>query len=190
MIPHSGHLKLQNNLLVRDVFYVPSFKHNLNSVQKLIKDTGCKVNSCDSYCMIVNSEGTRVKAVRKVVNGLYYLVNEDLAKNLSGVAGRNGTRVCAGVDKKTMNATYEISVPNTISGVPHSSNTTLWHQRLGHSPLAKLSCIEGLKGFDKNKDVCITCPLAKFTKLPYALSESRATGIFDLIHIDIWGPIE
>jgi len=29
--------------------------------------------------------------------------------------------------------------------------------------------------------------MAKFAKLPYALSKSHASACFDLVHIDIWG---
>lgn len=39
-----------------------------------------------------------------------------------------------------------------------------------------------------NTEICITCPLEKFTKLPFALSESRALEQFELVHMDIWGP--
>ncbi|GJU93505.1 cysteine-rich receptor-like protein kinase 8 [Tanacetum coccineum] len=34
----------------------------------------------------------------------------------------------------------------------------------------------------------MSCPMAKFAKLPYALSDSHALEPFNLIHIDIWGP--
>nr|CBL54154.1 hypothetical protein [Beta vulgaris subsp. maritima] len=37
-------------------------------------------------------------------------------------------------------------------------------------------------------EVCITCPRAKMTKVEYKRSMSRAKEIFDLIHLDIWGP--
>lgn len=36
--------------------------------------------------------------------------------------------------------------------------------------------------------ISITCPLARFTKLPFSLSKSHACKEFDLIHIDVWGP--
>ena len=49
--------------------------------------------------------------------------------------------------------------------------------------------IEGLEGLNhKSDEVCLTCPLAKFTKLPYTQSQSRASQIMELIHIDVWGP--
>lgn len=34
-------------------------------------------------------------------------------------------------------------------------------------------------------NVCLTCALAKFTKLPYSASKSCAKSKFELIHIDI-----
>ena len=37
-------------------------------------------------------------------------------------------------------------------------------------------------------DICLSCPMAKFTKLPYTKSDSHSSSVFELIHIDIWGP--
>lgn len=48
--------------------------------------------------------------------------------------------------------------------------------------------IENLELKKQCNDVCLTCPLAKFTKLSFMKSESRATKVFELIHIDTWGP--
>lgn len=36
--------------------------------------------------------------------------------------------------------------------------------------------------------VCMTCPMSKFTKLPFQYSTSVSTSAFELIHLDIWGP--
>ncbi|GJS67365.1 cysteine-rich receptor-like protein kinase 8 [Tanacetum coccineum] len=53
-----------------------------------------------------------------------------------------------------------------------------WHHKLGYVYDAKSkSCI----------DNCLSRPMEKFTKLPYSLSESHSTSVFELIHIDIWG---
>uniref|UniRef100_A0A803LR03 Uncharacterized protein n=1 Tax=Chenopodium quinoa TaxID=63459 RepID=A0A803LR03_CHEQI len=76
----------------------------------------------------------------------------------------------------------------TVRNVNKLSEPTLWHQRLGHAPMTKIRKIEDLKGIDKRcEDVCLTCPVAKFTKLPYILRNSRAKQAFELIHIDIRG---
>ncbi|KAL8087731.1 hypothetical protein AgCh_037765 [Apium graveolens] len=65
----------------------------------------------------------------------------------------------------------------------------LWHHRLGHTPAHKLQLIPHLKAHIKDqKLVCITCPMAKFTKLSFKQSESQAIAEFELLHIDTWGP--
>lgn len=66
----------------------------------------------------------------------------------------------------------------------------LWHMRLGHvfSPvLHKIPCISP-DLCDITNTKCHICPLAKQTKLPFSVSNNHATHIFDLIHVDLWGP--
>lgn len=65
----------------------------------------------------------------------------------------------------------------------------LWHQRLGHLSVDKqrilnssLSC-----GFDSSFH-CNVCPLAKQTRLPFSISSSVTSSVFELLHCDIWGP--
>lgn len=60
-----------------------------------------------------------------------------------------------------------------------SSNT--WHLRLGHAAMSTIEHIPQLSS-------SITSPMAKFSKLPYALSTSHASNAFDLVYIDTWGP--
>lgn len=35
---------------------------------------------------------------------------------------------------------------------------------------------------------CLVCPLTKQTRLSFLLSMTRTLNVFDLIHMDIWGP--
>ena len=40
----------------------------------------------------------------------------------------------------------------------------------------------------KNTTTCLTCPMAKLTKLPFTYSDSSSDSAFDLVHMDTWGP--
>ncbi|GJV30923.1 retrovirus-related pol polyprotein from transposon RE1 [Tanacetum coccineum] len=66
----------------------------------------------------------------------------------------------------------------------------LWHYRLGHVSDTKLKHMNDLPvSLSKSSyDNCLSCSMAKFTKLPYSLSDFHSTDIFELIHIDIWDP--
>ncbi|CAO2813801.1 unnamed protein product [Amaranthus hypochondriacus] len=78
--------------------------------------------------------------------------------------------------------------PCSITTIPQLAKEELWHYRLGHAPLHVLinsGCIS--KHDAKTGRVCVVCPMAKFTRLPYNLSSSHAVEIFHLIHVDIWG---
>lgn len=55
--------------------------------------------------------------------------------------------------------------------------------------MSKLKFIEFVKHCINVSDkVCVTCAMAKFTKLPFQMSESHIEKPFELIHTDIWGP--
>lgn len=36
--------------------------------------------------------------------------------------------------------------------------------------------------------VCHVCPLARQTKLPFPVSHNKSSAVFDLLHVDVWGP--
>ena len=64
---------------------------------------------------------------------------------------------------------------------------SIWHKSLGHAPVSKLRYVDVVPKRSQQQEVYLTCPMAKFAKLPYALGDSHATESFELIHIDIWG---
>jgi hypothetical protein len=74
-ITHIGNVQLNCGVNLRDVLCVPDFRHNLLSVQKLVKDEKCKVTFYPDVCVIQDSATLTVRAVGKAENGLYYLVN-------------------------------------------------------------------------------------------------------------------
>lgn len=65
--------------------------------------------------------------------------------------------------------------------------TKLWHQRLGH-PLGKL--LEQLPFVSRSSRFksCDVCPRAKQHRSSFPLSQNKASRIFELVHLDLWGP--
>lgn len=166
-VTHTGTAKFGNGLVLDSVLCVPFFKHNLLSVQKLIKDNNCDVQFYSDHCTVVNRNSHKLLAIGYAKNGLYYLSNAP--KTYSALSASP-------------------SVPHTPS-VPLNNSLDTWHLRLGHAPLAKIKQISEIPfTTDPKPKICVACPMAKFTKLPFNTSESQAKKAFELIHLDIWGP--
>ena len=78
------------------------------------------------------------------------------------------------------------------SGIPENGNCSedVWHHRLGHPSDKVLQYISDTHPYVcfKQNTVCDTCHYAKQHKLPFLHSNNRSNNIFDMIHVDIWGP--
>lgn len=172
-ISHVGAAVLPTGLRLEKVLCVPNFKHNLLSVQKLIKDSNCAVHFFPTHCLILDNITGTLMGVGEAKQGLYYMadhLNRDLPEEWFSA-----------LDKRYLCSNIAVSQGQT--------SLELWHNRLGHMPFSKMKQIAELSHLSHNSTkVCLTCPLAKFTKLPYTLSASHAANTFDLVHIDIWGP--
>lgn len=65
----------------------------------------------------------------------------------------------------------------------------MWHQRLGHVANTKMQHISQIKGLvEHQEEICVTCLMSKFTKLPFQKSGSHAGKLFELLHIHTYGP--
>lgn len=65
------------------------------------------------------------------------------------------------------------------------------HSRLGHPSFQVLRKIKSLSPVIKSNNLthnCSICPLAKQHTLPFPVSSSHAHHLFDLVHMDVWGP--
>lgn len=70
-----------------------------------------------------------------------------------------------------------------------SFSTGIWYQRFGHPSIFRYdlinkitSCISML-----NKHYCHECPIARFTRLFFTLSNTKTSNIFELLHIKyVW----
>jgi len=83
------------------------------------------------------------------------------------------------------------STGNFQKPVFHQTNSLseedTWHFRLGHLSFERMRKLCLPCNQKKHSTSCSICPQAKLHKQPFPLSTSRASRIFELIHVDIWG---
>ncbi|CAO2821171.1 unnamed protein product [Amaranthus hypochondriacus] len=73
VISHKGSVSISPSLTLKDVLHIPTFKHNLLSVQKLSRDEHCKVIFEPTKCVIIDDITGTIKGTGIALNGLYYL---------------------------------------------------------------------------------------------------------------------
>lgn len=142
------------------------------------------MNFYSKLCVIQEKNSGKIKCMGKAQNGLYYLIMSQLK-----LVASYSKKIVTGCQSNTILSASSITLPGTARNVQDLSSTTLWHERLGHAPLKRMNKIPHLNNkLHKSDDLCLICPLAKFTKLPFRLCQSRASQALKLIHIiDIWG---
>ncbi|GKC59778.1 retrovirus-related pol polyprotein from transposon TNT 1-94, partial [Tanacetum coccineum] len=143
----------------------PFLKNLINAAKLLFQP---KINLPNGFTSFITHTGTdwttkRVLALAKQRLGLYFLLN---------------------IPFKSIDARLQSLILSTCA------TTSFFLILLGHisdSKLQHVTCVPN-STLKSNTISCFSRPMAKFTKLPYELSDSYASEIFDLIHIDIWGP--
>ncbi|GJX80184.1 retrovirus-related pol polyprotein from transposon TNT 1-94 [Tanacetum coccineum] len=149
VISHVGKVRLNNDILLKDVLVVPSFKFSLLSVPKLTQDNQCVVSFYPDFCMVHDLVTKKVTGLGKLKSGLYHLLNVPTEK----VDQVFSSLVKASVHKFSLSAIGGLNSANKTCNDAYA----LWHHRLRHVSDSKLN-------------------------------DSHSTEVFDLIHIDIWGP--
>ncbi|GJW72297.1 zinc finger, CCHC-type containing protein [Tanacetum coccineum] len=124
----------------------------------------------------------RVIGLGKLKYGLYHLVNVPADK----VDQVFSSLVKVVVHKFSLSVVGSLNSPNKTNNDAYA----LWHHRLGHVSDSKLKHMKDLPVVMSKSHSAerLSCPMAKFAKLPYAQSDSHSTEVVELIHIDIWGP--
>ncbi|GKB21608.1 retrovirus-related pol polyprotein from transposon TNT 1-94, partial [Tanacetum coccineum] len=182
VISHVGKVKLYNGIVLKDVLVVPSFKFSLLSVSKLTEDSKSGVSFYPKLCVVQDLTTRKVTGLGSMKEGLYHLANVTHDK-IDFVVSK---LMQDSMQKFFLSALGNLKFDNKV---PRDSYG-LWHHRLGHVSDTKLKCMNDLPVslIKTSSDNCLSCPMAKFTKLPYSSSVSHSTCIFELIHIDIRGP--
>jgi len=156
---YAGTVRLTENLTIYDVYYVPAFTLNIVSIQTLITHSDIQCVFSHDVCHIQDTHTLKMIGHARLVEGLYRVADEDMCN----VNNMTSFRTC---------------------------NIDIWHFRLGHPSNKILDNIcknyTGIK-YDLN-NICEYCHYGKQHRLRFQTSETVTSDIFDLIHVDIWGP--
>lgn len=80
---------------------------------------------------------------------------------------------------------------HVVSHARDTSSASLWHSRLGHHSLSRLTSLEDVLSLDCLDSIvtssCKVCPLAKQKQLSFVSHNNCSSHVFDLIHADIDG---
>ncbi|KAJ9560701.1 hypothetical protein OSB04_005861 [Centaurea solstitialis] len=84
-------------------------------------------------------------------------------------------------------------LPPTPRSAPASANVAVsfdvWHRRLGHPGAAIFQFLVSRKFItcsSRTSTLCHACQLGKHCRLPFSLSTSKTSRVFELIHNDLW----
>ncbi|KAL2933517.1 Retrovirus-related Pol polyprotein from transposon TNT 1-94 [Bienertia sinuspersici] len=175
-----GYVALNSDIILRNVMFVDGFKHNLLSIDQLVKDSNIKIEFIGDVCYFQGLSEQKILAYGKRDDGLYFYQSKVPEVKIG--------------DRYSNNATVtEHRLPNkTALSIPIRSNNNvsldILHARLGHVSLSKMQHIPICNCQSIREYNCCVCSIAKFHKLPFETSENRAASCFDLVHMDFWGP--
>nr|XP_009778056.1 PREDICTED: uncharacterized protein LOC104227505 [Nicotiana sylvestris] len=117
------------------------------------------------------------------------VVSDSSASSFNTIAEVHDFPLDAHVD--VLNSLHDpVSLPNCNSTQHINKNYVLWHHRLGHVPFAQMKNIPSISSSlsAKQSFICPICPLARQPKLSFPNSSTHSTALFQLIHVDTWGP--
>jgi hypothetical protein len=168
-VTHIGTIQISEHLILTNVLCVHSFSFNLISASKLIKNVNCCLIFLAGFCFIQNLRTWRTIGLGRELGGLFHLLQ---------------------VSKGSISTPVSPFISALVSNNVKDVSSDIWHFRLGHLFQSRMSLLhEFLSDIPcKNNDVCTVCPLARQRRLSFPISTSVSTSIFEMIHVDIWGP--
>jgi hypothetical protein len=156
------------------VLHIPKLARSLISVSKL-GDAGIRTIFEKDTCKMVRGAMVLMRGVR--CGTLYKLL---------GRTYTNGCNSSVVLEQKN-----EGDKTNTVP----EKKTMLWHQRLGHigekglRTLHGKGMIEGMSYCTLDFDFCENCIYGKHNRVRFPSGATRAKGILELIHSDVFGPV-
>ncbi|KAL0408878.1 UNVERIFIED_CONTAM: hypothetical protein Sradi_1822200 [Sesamum radiatum] len=150
-VKYTGHIKLNDDITIDNVLFIPEFSVNLLSVSQLCFNKPYTFQFTHDSCLLQDQE-TKAYLVKGVLFKKLYIYKQ----------------------------LYVISFPTSyvpFLDVSCSSsihcNKLLWHNRLGHAPLQAIKHISALDITDTTTESpCDVCHKAKQSRIPFSISNS------------------
>ncbi|CAN1347700.1 Retrovirus-related Pol polyprotein from transposon RE2 [Linum perenne] len=162
---HIGLARTHSGLLLYDTLHIPTFSFNLISVSKLTKTLPVSLLFKSNVCIIQDLATQMMTGSAREARGLYQLQPFTATQS----------------SKPFVAASFNFK-PQDID---------LWHCRLGHLSNNRtqllLKCNPDLPV--RPMSHCEHCHFSRQKRLPFSLSNYVSTEPFELIHTDIWGPL-
>lgn len=157
-----GTVRLNEDIALLNVLYIPGFTHNLLSVARLIHDSGIKCVFYTSHCVFQQDNTDRILGVGKMEKNLYIMQGPAEA--------------------------FHVSFTN-----PKNLSLAEWHVCMGHPSLQtmkhmKVFTDKQLLDIDDVIKDCEVCVQAKQSRDVFPILNRRTEGLFEMVHVDLWGP--
>ena len=166
-IKYIGHVKLNNDIVLHNVLYVPQYRFNLIVVSKILSDMHGLVSFDTNKCYLQKILKKRTYLLGKIKSSLYIFEDHRQHKNA--------------------NVTTECCTRTASKSILHKAK--LWHLRMGHLPINRLKFLfpKITENLAKPHMFCTICPLGKHTRNVYPKSFCKSQKPLELLHIDVWG---
>lgn len=161
-VRHGGKARINKDIMLVDVLYVPGFTHNLISVAHLIHDLGVKCLFYKTHCIFQKDSSDQLLGMEKMKGNLY--VMETVSENY----------YCNFFNRRDM------TVADWHVFLGHPSITTMKHMKVLNGKFHD----EALKVLEN----CDICNRAKQTREPFPVLNRRSSSLFEIVHGDVWGP--
>lgn len=161
-------IKLTDVISLYNVLYIPEFKFNLLSVSVLAKTLHSQVSFTTDECFIQDRTQDQMIGQGIEMENLYVM---NLPNTHDILSFRGMSSACSSL--------YIDSVT--------------WHKRLGHPSMSKVDFLSDVlilpkQKSNKNHEPCHVCHLSKQKHLSFTSHRNMCEKLFELIHIDTWGP--
>lgn len=153
-----GSIRLGNNLVMKSVYYVEELKSDLISLGQLMDEKKCILQMADSFLVVQDRISRMVIGAGRRVGGTFHF--------------RSMESVAAVTTKE-------------------EKLLELWHCRMGHASAKVVQLLPVVSSSVSVSDLNKACEVslrAKQTRDCFPISLKKTTAIFELIHVDLWGP--